>query len=298
MSSAYTTGNAETLRNRKKIRKPGLADGHLTAMVAPGSANREAGLGLAIYPDLRGASVFITGGGKGIGAALTDGYLAQGAQVAFCGRSDASAFVAEMQAKHGAAPLFLRCDVTDVEALQDALAEAGRAHGPLDVLVNNAADDLRMVSADVTPEQWEAMIAVNLRPYFFGCQAAYRQMKGRGGRIVNYSSTSYMLGMGGMIPYTSSNAAITAMTKGLAREWGPEKIRVNAIAPGWVLTQKQLDLWATPESLEAFRDRQSLKDFMAPEDMVDPTLFLSSDASKFVTGTCLIVDAGVVGMGT
>ena len=252
----------------------------------------------AIFPDLKNKSVFITGGGKGIGAALTDGFLAQGAKIAFVGRSDASGFVARMAEKHGVAPLFIQCDVTDPDALGQAMDQAAAAHGPLDVLVNNAADDLRMVSAEVSPADWDAQIAINLKPYFFGCQKAFSMMKGRGGAIINYSSTSYMLGMGGMIPYTSSNAAITAMSKGLAREWGADKVRVNTIAPGWVLTEKQLEKWATPEGLEAFRERQSLKDFMAPEDMIGPTLFLASDAARMVTGTCLVVDAGVVGMGS
>jgi NAD(P)-dependent dehydrogenase (short-subunit alcohol dehydrogenase family) len=186
----------------------------------------------ATFHDLAGRSVFITGGGSGIGAALTEGFLAQGARVAFVQRSDASGFAAELGGRHGAAPLFLPCDVTDVAALQGAMARAAEAHGPITVLVNNAADDARHPIEGYTVEEWDRAQAVNLRPHFFTAQAAAPAMRAAGGgAIVNFSSISYMMGAAGYLAYMSAKAAITGLTRGLARELGPDKIRVNALMP-------------------------------------------------------------------
>ncbi|WP_109311085.1 SDR family NAD(P)-dependent oxidoreductase [Ruegeria sp. AU67] len=248
----------------------------------------------ATFHDLNGASVYITGGGSGVGAALTDGFLAQGANVAFIGRSDASAFVEEMRDKHGRAPLFMQGDMTDTELLHATMQKAAEAHGPLDVLVNNAANDKRHSLEETTAEFWDWMIEVNLKAYYFACQEAARQMTGKGGSIVNFSSISYMMGNAGYPIYTTSNAGITGMTRSLARELGPQKIRINALAPGWVLTQKQLEMWATPDDLAAHLERQCLKEHLTPEDMIAPTLFLASDASRAMTGQCMAVDGGVV----
>lgn len=249
----------------------------------------------ATFHDLDGASVFVTGGGSGIGAALTDGFLAQGAQVAFIGRSDASAFVAKMRAAHGRAPLFVQGDITDTDALRAAIAQATAAHGPITALVNNAANDKRHSTAEVTPEFWDQMQAINLKAYFFAAQAVTPGMaEAGGGAIVNFSSISYMMGNAGSPAYTAANAGITGLTRSLAREFGPDGIRVNALAPGWVLTPKQLEMWATPEDLAAHLDRQCLKTHLAPEDIVEATLFLASGASKMMTGQCMVVDGGVV----
>ncbi|WP_170589167.1 SDR family NAD(P)-dependent oxidoreductase [Ruegeria arenilitoris] len=251
----------------------------------------------ATFHDLDGASVFITGGGSGVGAALTDGFLAQGAKVAFIGRSDASAFVEEMRAKHGRAPLFLQGDMTDTALLHETMTKAAEAHGPLNVLVNNAANDKRHSLEETTTEFWDWMIEVNLKAYYFACQQAARQMAENGGSIINFSSISYMMGNAGYPIYTTANAGITGMTRSLARELGPKNIRVNALAPGWVLTQKQLDMWATPEDLAAHMDRQCLKEHLSPDDMIAPTLFLASTASRAMTGQCMVVDGGVVTTG-
>jgi galactose dehydrogenase len=250
----------------------------------------------ATFHDLEGASVFITGGGNGIGAALTDGFLAQGAKVAFVGRSDATAFVDQMAAKHGNRPLFIRCDITDTDALQDAIGQAAATHGPLKALVNNAANDARHDAATITPAYWDDMQAVNLKAYFFACQKAASVMAPQGA-IINFSSISYMFGAPDMIAYTTANAGITGMTRSLAREWGPRGIRVNAIAPGWVFTEKQENMWATPESKAAFMERQCIPQPIMPADMVGPVLFLASDISAMMTGQTVVVDAGVVGTG-
>lgn len=250
----------------------------------------------ATFHDLAGASVFITGGGNGIGAALTDGFLAQGAKVAFVGRSDASAFVDQMAAKHANRPLFIPCDITDTDALQDAIAKAADAHGPLKALVNNAANDARHEAATITPAYWDEMQAVNLKAYFFACQKAATVMAPQGA-MINFSSISYLFGAAGMIGYTTANAGITGMTRSLAREWGPRGIRVNAIAPGWVFTEKQETMWATPKTKAAFLERQCLPEPIMPADMVGPVLFLASDASRMMTGQVMVVDAGVVTTG-
>ena len=249
----------------------------------------------ATFHDLKDASVFITGGGSGIGAALTDGFLGQGAKVAFVGRSDASVFVAEMEAKHGTAPLFIQCDITDTAALQAAITQAAEVHGPITVLVNNAANDKRHNALDVEPEFWDWSLSINLDAYFFACQAVIPGMQAAsGGAIINFSSISYMMGNAGYIAYTTANAGITGMTRSLAREFGPDNIRANALAPGWVLTPKQKELWADPASLATHLDKQCLKEHLVEQDVVDATLFLASKTSRMMTGQTLAVDGGVV----
>jgi galactose dehydrogenase len=248
-----------------------------------------------IYPDLQGASVFITGGGSGIGASLTEGFLRQGARVAFCQRRDASGFCDEMQAATGTRPLFLPCDITDIAALRRVIAEASAAHGPITVLVNNAANDKRHDTMAVDEAFWDWSQAINLKAYFFAIQAVIEGMRtAGGGSIINFSSISYMMGNAGYVAYTTANSGINGMTRTLAREFGPDRIRVNALAPGWVLTQKQKDLWVTPEGLQAHLDRQCLKDTLGPEDMVGGVLFLASSTSKMMTGQALVIDGGVV----
>ena len=249
----------------------------------------------ATFHDLQGASVFITGGGSGIGASLTEGFLRQGAKVAFVQRSDATAFCDEMQQATGIRPLFIPCDITDIAALQAAIARAAEAHGPVTVLVNNAANDKRHTTAEVDEAFWDWSIAINLKAYFFAAQAVVPMMKkAGGGAIVMFSSISYMMGNAGYPVYTTANSGINGLTRSLAREFGPDRIRVNALAPGWVLTQKQKDLWVTPEGLQAHIDRQCLKDTLDPADIVCGTLFLASRASKMMTGQALVIDGGVV----
>ena len=249
----------------------------------------------ATFHDLAGVSVFITGGGSGIGAALTEGFLGQGAKVAFVQRSDATAFCDEMEARYGARPHFIPCDITNVSSLRAAIEEAADLHGPVTVLVNNAANDQRHKTEEVTEEFWDWSQSLNLKAYFFACQAVVAGMRAAGGgAIVNFTSISYMMGQAGYPAYTSANSGINALTRSLAREFGPDGIRVNALEPGWVLTDKQKRLWATPESLADFLERQCLKEHLAPEDIVDAVLFLSSKASRMMTGQALVVDGGVV----
>jgi galactose dehydrogenase len=248
-----------------------------------------------IFPDLEGASVFITGGGAGIGAALTEGFLRQGARVAFVQRSDASAFVEEMAQATKNTPLFIPCDVSDVAALRAALAQAAEAHGPITHLVNNAANDQRKDAMEVDEAFWDWSQAVNLKHYFFSCQAALPGMQAAGGgAIVNVSSISFMVGTVRLAPYTAANAGIVGMTHTLAREFGGDRIRVNALAPGWVMTERQKELWVTEEALEAHLARQCLPDKLQPADMTGPCLFLASDASRAMSGQTIVADGGVI----
>ncbi|WP_371168099.1 SDR family NAD(P)-dependent oxidoreductase [Aliiroseovarius sp. 2305UL8-7] len=250
---------------------------------------------MATFHDLKDRSVFITGGGSGIGAALTEGFLRQGAKVAFVGRTDASDFVDKMATETGNRPHFIQCDITNIPALKSAIEDSAAVHGPITTLVNNAANDQRHAALDVTEEFWDWSQSINLKAYFFACQAVMEGMIGAGGgAIINFTSISYMMGQGGYAAYTTANSGINGMTRSLAREFGPDKIRVNALAPGWVLTQKQLDMWADPEALASHLEKQCLKEHLVPDDIVSSTLFLASKASRMITGQALVVDGGVV----
>lgn len=252
----------------------------------------------ATFHDLAGQSVFITGGGAGIGASLTDGFLKQGANVTFVQRSDCTAFCDEMEAKHGRRPLFIPCDITEISILKKAIDTAAETFGPVKVLVNNAANDQRHQTEEVTEEFWDWSQAINLKAYFFACQAVVSGMrKAGGGAIINFSSISYMMGNVGYPSYVAANSGINGLTRSLAREFGPDKIRVNALAPGWVLTAKQKELWADPEALADHMERQCLKEHLEPQDIVDATLFLASETSRMMTGQALVVDGGVVTTG-
>ncbi len=249
----------------------------------------------AIFPDLKDRSILITGGGSGIGAALTEGFVRQGSRVAFIDIADeASQALAErLDREYGNRPLYLNTDLRDIEALRASIGRAIEAHGPVTVLVNNAAWDDRHDIDDVTVEYWDKNQSVNLRPQFFAAQAVVPGMRqAGGGSIVNFTSTSFMINQGNFPSYTAAKAGIIGLTKGLAGRLGPEKIRVNAIAPGWVITDRQRELWVTEDGLKSHIDKQVLKEEIQPGDMVGPCLFLASDAARMLTAQTLIVDGG------
>jgi NAD(P)-dependent dehydrogenase (short-subunit alcohol dehydrogenase family) len=249
----------------------------------------------ATYHDLEGQSVFITGGGSGIGAALTEGFVQQGAKVAFVQRSDASAFCDRIEGSYGVRPLFIPCDITDVGALKSAMTQAAEAHGRIECLVNNAANDQRRDMMDTDEAFYDKMMDINLKAYFFACQAALEGMLAAGqGTIINFSSISYMMGNGKYPIYTSANAAINAMTRSIARDYGPQGIKANALMPGWVLTQKQLDEHGKPEDLAGHLARQCIPEHLVESDIVGGVLFLASKASRMMTGQALVIDGGVV----
>jgi NAD(P)-dependent dehydrogenase (short-subunit alcohol dehydrogenase family) len=248
-----------------------------------------------VFPDLHGQSVFITGGGSGIGAALTEGFLRQGARVAFCQRSDATAFCDAMEAATGNRPLFLPCDIAVTDQLHLTLETAAKVHGPITILVNNAANDKRHDTLDTDQALWDWSMAVNLRSYFFACQTVIPGMRASGGgSVINFSSISFMMADKGYAAYITANAGIVGLTRTLAREFGPDRIRVNALAPGWVLTNRQKQLWVTPESLAAHLSRQCLPDPILPEDVTGSVLFLASQASRMMTSQTLILDGGYI----
>ncbi|TIQ19141.1 MAG: SDR family oxidoreductase [Mesorhizobium sp.] len=249
----------------------------------------------ARFADLEGASVLITGGGSGIGAALTDGFARQGAKVAFIDIADGPslALVDRIETDLGRRPLYLKTDIRDIEALRASVAKAAEAHGDVTVLVNNAALDDRHAVEDVTVEFWDNNQAVNLRPHFFSAQAVAPGMKrAGGGSIINFTSTSFLINHPDMPAYTAAKAGIVGLTKGLAGKLGADGIRVNAIAPGWVITERQKQLWVTEQALAAHVAKQCIKQVMQPEDVVGTVLFLASDASRMLTAQMLIVDGG------
>lgn len=253
---------------------------------------------LPLYQDLANASVLITGGGSGIGAALTEGFVRQNARVAFVDidRNASEELCGRLERETGIRPLSLHADLTDIGALREAVAQAQRAHGTISVLINNAARDDRDIIADVTPERWDMNHAVNLRPHFFTIQAALPDMKAAGrGTVVNFSSIAFMLNGGEYPAYAAAKAGVIGLTKSMAGALGPFGIRVNAIAPGMVVTDRQMALWLTEDDIEAHvQGRQCLKRRLSPADMVGPCLFLASAASGAVTAQTLIVDGGVM----
>lgn len=249
----------------------------------------------AIYPSLRGRAVLITGGASGIGASLVEHFAAQGAQTAFIDIADgpAEALVARLEAAGHRKPVYRHADVTDVAALQTAIASAAEATGPFHVLVNNAGHDERHPWAEVTPEYWDQRIAINLRHQFFAIQAvAPAMIAAQGGSIVNFGSVSWRLGMGGMPAYTASKAAIEALTKSFARDLGIHKIRVNCVLPGWIMTERQMTLWLNEEGEKMRYAGQSVKDRLYPADVARLVLWLAADDSRMATSQMWVMDGG------
>jgi NAD(P)-dependent dehydrogenase (short-subunit alcohol dehydrogenase family) len=250
------------------------------------------------YGSLKGRTVIITGGASGIGASFVRAFVENGAKVAFLDlQRETGAALADSLAECAAArPLFVPCDLTDTAALRAALGEIRAALGPAAVLVNNAANDQRYEFDQITPEQFDRTISVNFRHVFFAVQAIVPQMRELGyGSIVNMSSVSWMRGIPLLEAYASAKAAIVGFTNTLARALGPHRIRVNAIAPGTVLTERQRQLWFQTEAqVEAARAAQCLPDLIAPDDIANLALFLASDDSRLITKQTISVNAGVL----
>jgi len=249
------------------------------------------------YPDLAGQGVIVTGGGSGIGAALVEGFAAEGARVAFLdiAETESRALADDLAGKVDHAPLYIKADLRDIDALRAAIAEAATALGGIRVLVNNAARDDRHDMDAVEPDDWDEGQAVNLRHHFFAAQAAARHMRAAGGgAVVNFSSIAFLLNMGEFPGYATAKAGIVGLTKSLAGRLGPDNIRVNAILPGMVLTERQKRLWIDEAALAGGIARQCLKRPLVAGDMVGPCLFLASEASAAITAQTLIVDGGML----
>jgi NAD(P)-dependent dehydrogenase (short-subunit alcohol dehydrogenase family) len=249
----------------------------------------------ASYPSLKDRAVLVTGGASGIGESIVTHFARQSSRVAFFDIQDEPALrlVADLAAEGCPAPLYLHCDVTDIPALQRAVDEVLAALGTVDVLVNNAANDQRHTIEEVTPEYWDQSIAVNLRPQFFMIQAVLPGMRKAGrGAIINMSSISWMVPSTGLPLYTTAKAGIVGLTRTLAHELGSEGIRVNAILPGAIVTERQKRLWYTPEYKARIMASQALKRDILPEDVARLVLFLAADDSSAITSQSYIVDGG------
>lgn len=251
----------------------------------------------AIYPSLRGRRVFVTGGATGIGAAMVEAFAEQGALVGHIDLAeDEAAQLGDAIARAGhPRPWFRRVDVTDVAALQGALSDFASQAGGLDALVNNVANDTRHNPLETSPESWRKCMAVNLDCTFFASQRAIELMrKGAGGSIINLSSINALLGPENMPGYVTAKAGILGMTKALAREYGRDGIRVNAVLPGWVVTQRQLDLWLSEEAEAKWMEQVCLRQRIEPRDAANLVMFLAADDSRMITNQHFVIDGGRV----
>ena len=245
----------------------------------------------ARYPSLEGKSVIVTGGASGIGAATVAAFAAQGAKVGFLDR-DAESAAALNDSTDGTVDYEL-CDLCDIEALRAGITALAERHGPATVLANNAARDDRHKWQDVTPEYWDERQATNIRHMFFAIQAvAPGMIAAGGGSIVNLGSNSWWEAQGGFPAYTTAKSAVHGLTRTMARDLGEHRIRVNTVVPGWIMTERQKELWATPEALEKHLQRQCLPDLIEPVYVARMVVFLASDDASACTANNFFVEAG------
>jgi NAD(P)-dependent dehydrogenase (short-subunit alcohol dehydrogenase family) len=251
----------------------------------------------ATYPNLADKRVVITGGGTGIGAAIVEAFVKQGAQVVFLDIQDeASQALAASLAGEKHAPKYIRCDLTDLDAVTAVFAQIEKEQGATQILVNNAANDNRHNVEDVTAKYWDDSLAVNLRHQFFCAQAVAPGMKAAGGGVIlNFGSISWHLALGNLTLYMTAKAAIEGLTRGLARDLGADGIRVNCIVPGQIQTARQMALWYSPEQEKQILSAQCLPERVLPEDVAALTLFLASDNAGRCSGRDYFVDAGWYG---
>lgn len=245
------------------------------------------------FPDLAGRAVLVTGGATGIGAAIVRAFAAEGARVGVLDL-DAQAGAA-LAAELGAQVTFERADLRDLEALPGAIARLKTRTGPFRVLVNNAARDDRHTIDAVTPAYWRERMATNIDHQFFAAQAVWKDMaEAGGGAIICLGSTSYMQSHDSFAAYKTAKSAVVGLTRALARELGTHGIRVNCLIPGWIMTERQIELWLTPESEAELMRQQCLKRRLVPADIAGPALFLASDLAAGMTAQTMIVDGGWV----
>lgn len=247
----------------------------------------------AAYPSLNGRSVFVTGGASGIGAEIVRAFAAQGSRVGFVDRDAASAN-ALVEAVEGEVA-FEECDLCDIEGLRRAFAALAERIGPAQALVNNAARDDRHDWREVTAEYWDERFATNLRHMFFAIQAvAPGMIAAGGGSIVNLGSNSWWEASGGFPAYTTAKSAVHGLTRTMARDLGDHRIRVNTVVPGWIMTERQKELWVTPELIERHRARQCLPDLLEPVHVARMVVFLASDDALMCTANNYMVEAGSI----
>jgi NAD(P)-dependent dehydrogenase (short-subunit alcohol dehydrogenase family) len=239
--------------------------------------------------------VFITGGASGIGASIVEHFAEQGSKIGFVDVDKAAAegLIQSIAAKGQPKPMFIVCDLHDIAAVKRAVEETARALGPVTVLVNNGARDDRHKIEDVTPEYWDERIQVNIRHQFFAAQAVIPHMrKAGGGSIVNMGSSSWMNFTPELTVYMTAKSGVIGQTRGMARDLGPDKIRVNTVVPGWIMTERQVKLWLTPEAEADLMKAQCLKEKLYPPDIARMVLWLAADDSRLVTGQDFVVNGG------
>ena len=247
----------------------------------------------AVYPSLAGKRVIVSGGASGIGEGIVEAFVRQGAAVAFVDvMAEESDALVRRFADAAIAPVFIHCDIRDSVDYGAKIGKIIDRLGGCDVLINNAANDDRHSIEDITPEYWDERMAVNLKHQFFAAKAVRPAMhEAGGGSIVNLGSISWHLGLPDLTIYQTAKAAIEGLTRSLAREWGRENIRVNAIIPGNVQTPRQMK-WYTPEGEAEIVAQQCLDGRIQPRDVAALALFLASDDARYCTGHNYWVDAG------
>ena len=246
----------------------------------------------AVYPSLKNKVVVVTGGASGIGESITRAMAKQGAMVGFLDFDEAASkkLTKELNSECVVSEI---CDFRDINQLQNSVLNISSKLGPIDVLINNAARDDRHSLESVTSEYFDERIATNLKHQLFAAQAVMSDMeKNGGGAIINMGSTSWMIGQGGMPCYTTAKSAIQGLTRGLARDLGPKNIRVNCVVPGWIMTERQMSMWLTPESEKELMERQCIKRKLIPEDIAKFVLFMASDEAGACSNQTYIVDGG------
>tara|TARA_X000001036_G_scaffold186435_2_gene175793 strand:- start:705 stop:1463 length:759 start_codon:yes stop_codon:yes gene_type:complete len=246
----------------------------------------------AVYPSLKNKVVLVTGGASGIGESITRAMIKQGAKVGFLDFDEEAAtkLLNELGTDNISSQI---CDLRDIDQLKNSVQEVSKTLGAIDVLVNNAARDDRHSLESITSEYFDERIATNLKHQLFAAQAVVSDMEKKGGGvIINMGSTSWMIGQGGMPCYTTAKSAIQGLTRGLARDLGSKNIRVNCVVPGWIMTQRQMDMWLTPESEKELMERQCIKRKLIPEDIANFVLFMASNEASACSNQTYIVDGG------
>ncbi len=249
----------------------------------------------AHYPSLESRAVFVTGGASGIGESLVEHFAAQGAAVKFIDIDESAGQALVARLGGAVRAQFERCDVRDIGALKAAILSFADEHGGLDVLVNNAGSDERHAVESVDPAYWHNRMAVNLDHHFFAAQTARDSMARKGGgSIVNLGSIMVDMAASGAVAYVTAKGAIHAMTRALAREFGPQRIRVNCLVPGWIMTRRQVALYVEDAGLRRIAEGQCLPDALVPADVARMALFLAADDSEHCTSQSFVVDGGWV----
>lgn len=252
---------------------------------------------LATYPSLKGRTAFITGGATGIGAGIVEAFCRQGSKVSFVDikRQEGLALCERIERELSVKPLFIECDLRDIDALRQAIEQTRVTLGSISILVNNAADDTRTDIDEVTPAGWDEQMSVNLRPSFFAAQAVHKQMQQLGhGSIINFGSICWSMKQGQMQAYAASKAAMSGLTRSLARDFGRDGIRVNTLVPGWVMTDRQLATYVDADTEKWVAEAQCIKTRLMPEHVADLALFLASDNSAMISAQNFVVDGGLV----